>query len=61
MKKEIKNLFVCARQVSLTGSGSRNLIVAADSVWLRIALRLADGGKSRRDVGPDNFSSGGRR
>lgn len=27
-----------------------------------VGLRLADGGKSRRDVvGPDNFSAGGRR
>ena len=51
-----------ASRCSLTGSGSRNLIVVADSVWLRIALRLADGGKPRRDVvGPDNFSAGGRR
>ena len=51
-----------ASRCSLTGSGSRNLIVVADSEWLRIALRLADGEKSRRDVvGPDNFSAGGRR
>ena len=51
-----------ASRYSLTGSGSRNLIVVSDSEWLRIALRLADGEKSRRDVvGPDNFSAGGRR